>query len=257
MPTSGNQEFPKDVISVTIIIPECSYASYSEKSSCPQNLLPANLGPEMAAPILWAPGKMRSFCRKTAMPVKFLVLGGGGYFGLGVGGGGSADFIFMGAGIFSELCVFDQEALIVHMASIYFPRVPVRGGTFKAQVVLRGATSLEWTLSLALILLILCENKRKLFCSEFCQESTSNKSQAESFFEIFNVNFTPDFALKLHVFALDKPICRVLETSGLPSHWTRFLGRRCDAATINEEINVRRRANGVVRKWGRMDLTGF
>ena len=39
--------------------------------------LSANLGPEMAAPILWAPGKMRSFCRKTSMSIKFLVLGGG------------------------------------------------------------------------------------------------------------------------------------------------------------------------------------
>ena len=36
------------------------------------------------------------------MSIKFLVLGGG-YFGLG-GGGGSADFIFMGAGIFLNLC---------------------------------------------------------------------------------------------------------------------------------------------------------
>ena len=32
------------------------------------------------------------------MSIKFLVLGGGGI--LGLGGGGSADFIFMGAGIF-------------------------------------------------------------------------------------------------------------------------------------------------------------
>ena len=33
------------------------------------------------------------------MSIKFLVSGGGGYFGF-LGGGGSADFIFMGAGIF-------------------------------------------------------------------------------------------------------------------------------------------------------------
>ena len=33
------------------------------------------------------------------MSIKFLVLGGGGILGLG-GGGGSADFIFMGARIF-------------------------------------------------------------------------------------------------------------------------------------------------------------
>ena len=53
--------------------------------------LSAILGPEMGAPILWTPGKMPSFCRKTSMSIKFLVLGGGGE---------SADFIFMGAGIF-------------------------------------------------------------------------------------------------------------------------------------------------------------
>ena len=34
------------------------------------------------------------------MSIKFLVLGGGGYFGFWGGGGGSADFIFMGARIF-------------------------------------------------------------------------------------------------------------------------------------------------------------
>ena len=35
-----------------------------EKASCPQNDLPAILGPEMAPPISWAPGKLRSFCRR-------------------------------------------------------------------------------------------------------------------------------------------------------------------------------------------------
>ena len=39
---------------------------------------PAMLGPEMAAPILWAPGIFGSFCRKTPTPIKFLLLGGGG-----------------------------------------------------------------------------------------------------------------------------------------------------------------------------------
>ena len=55
----------------------------------------AILGPEMAAPILWAPGKMRSFCRKNH--VHTIPGFRGGYFGFG---GGSADFIFMGAAIF-------------------------------------------------------------------------------------------------------------------------------------------------------------
>ena len=54
----------------------------------------AILGPEMAAPILWTPGKMRSFCRKNHVR-KIPPFKGGGF-----GGGGSADFIFMGARIF-------------------------------------------------------------------------------------------------------------------------------------------------------------
>ena len=62
----------------------------------------AILGPEMAARLLWAPGKMRSFCRKTYVH-KISRFRGGGVFW--VGGGGSADFIFMGAGIFL-ICSF-------------------------------------------------------------------------------------------------------------------------------------------------------
>ena len=53
----------------------------------------AILGPEMAAPILWTPGKMRSFCRKNH--VRKIPPFRGGFFG-----GGSAGFIFMGARIF-------------------------------------------------------------------------------------------------------------------------------------------------------------
>ena len=37
---------------------------------------------------------------KTPMPIKFLLLGGGGVLGSLERGGGSANFIFMGAGIF-------------------------------------------------------------------------------------------------------------------------------------------------------------
>ena len=59
----------------------------------------AILGPEMGAPILWTPGKMRSFCRKKRMSIGFLGFRGGGGI-LVLGGGGSADFIFMGARIF-------------------------------------------------------------------------------------------------------------------------------------------------------------
>ena len=57
--------------------------------------LSAILGPEMAAPILWT---LFSFCTKNHVH-KISRLGGGGYFGFW-GGGGSADFIFMGARTF-------------------------------------------------------------------------------------------------------------------------------------------------------------
>ena len=46
----------------------------------------AILGPEMAAPILWTPGKMRSFCRKTCVH-KIPRFFGGGILGFGGGGG--------------------------------------------------------------------------------------------------------------------------------------------------------------------------
>ena len=62
----------------------------------------AILGPEMAAPILWTPGKMRSFCRKTYVHKIPRFMGG-------FGGGGSADFIFMGARIFLNVKRSDPE----------------------------------------------------------------------------------------------------------------------------------------------------
>ena len=61
----------------------------------------AILGPEMAAPILRTPGKMPSFCRKTSMSIKFLVLGGG-EFGFWGGGPGKCRFYFYGREDFSE-----------------------------------------------------------------------------------------------------------------------------------------------------------
>ena len=55
------------------------------------NFLSAILGPEMAAPILWAPGKMRSFLQEKTMSIQFLLLGGGIS---GLGGGGECRFYF-------------------------------------------------------------------------------------------------------------------------------------------------------------------
>ena len=55
----------------------------------------AILGPETAAPILWTPGKMRSFCRKTYVH-KIPRLGGGGVFWVW-GGGGEVPILFLWA----------------------------------------------------------------------------------------------------------------------------------------------------------------
>ena len=59
----------------------------------------------MAAPILWAPGIFLVLSAgKTAMPIKFLLLGGGGsVLGFFRGGGWKCQFYFYGRGDFSEL----------------------------------------------------------------------------------------------------------------------------------------------------------
>ena len=59
------------------------------------------LGPAMAAPILWAPGKNAFFffCRKTYVH-KIPRFGGGGFWVLG--GGGKCRFYFYGRGDFSD-----------------------------------------------------------------------------------------------------------------------------------------------------------
>ena len=53
--------------------------------------LSAILGPEMAVPTLWTPGKMPSFCRKTHVH-KIPRFRGGGI--LGFGGGGEVPILF-------------------------------------------------------------------------------------------------------------------------------------------------------------------
>ena len=83
----------------------CDVGLRCEKSTCSLirqvlvsvKFVSAILGPEMAAPILWTPGKMRPFCRKNHVHKTPRFRRGGGILGLG---GGSADFIFMGARIF-------------------------------------------------------------------------------------------------------------------------------------------------------------
>ena len=61
---------------------------------------PAILRPEMAAPILWAPGIFWFFLLETPHAHKSPPSRGGGGLGFLRRGGGSADFIFMGVGIF-------------------------------------------------------------------------------------------------------------------------------------------------------------
>ena len=78
----------------------CRSATLKKPHVC--NFLPTIFGLEMAASILWAPGIFVVLSTgKPSMPMKFLVLGGGGALGFFLGGGGgAADLIFMGAGIF-------------------------------------------------------------------------------------------------------------------------------------------------------------
>ena len=64
-----------------------------------EKFLSAILGPEMAAPILWARGKIAFFLQENPLSIKFLVLGGG-YFG--VLGGGGCRFDFYGREDFSD-----------------------------------------------------------------------------------------------------------------------------------------------------------
>ena len=67
-PTSINKEKAEDC---TRRIPV-----NSQKNLVSVKCLSAILGPEMAAPILWAPGKCVLSAGKTSMSIKFLLLGG-------------------------------------------------------------------------------------------------------------------------------------------------------------------------------------
>ena len=68
---------------------------------------PATLGPEMAGPILWAPGIVWFFLLETPMSIKFLLLGG---FAFSCRGGWKCQFYFYGHGDF-PLFVQDGTAI--------------------------------------------------------------------------------------------------------------------------------------------------
>ena len=70
----------------------------------------AILGPEMAAPILWTPGKNAFFLQGKPVSIKFRVLGGGGNLGLG-GGGGEVPILFLWARGFFWITSFDGPFL--------------------------------------------------------------------------------------------------------------------------------------------------
>ena len=66
-------------------------------------------GLEMAAPILWAPGISWFFLLENPHAHNIPLLGGGGVLGFfRRGGGGSADFIFMAAGMFLIYGMFSR-----------------------------------------------------------------------------------------------------------------------------------------------------
>ena len=85
--------------------------------------LSAILGPEMAAPILWTPGKIAFFLQENRHVHKIPRFRGGGYFGFWRGGG-SADFIFMGAGIF--LTCFEGNKICMDQSPESMSKVPLR-----------------------------------------------------------------------------------------------------------------------------------
>ena len=98
--------------------------------------LPAILGPEMAAPILWAPGKIAFFLQENLHAHKIPCFRGGGYFGFFLGGG-SADFIFMDARIFL-ICLLTPYLCDFPSFSMEILTAPLQIGThnvgFSAQI---------------------------------------------------------------------------------------------------------------------------
>ena len=71
---------------------------------------PAILGPEMAAPILWAPGILGIFLLENPHPHKIPPFRGRGFWAFLERGGGSANFVLMGVGIFPKLALPCQES---------------------------------------------------------------------------------------------------------------------------------------------------
>ena len=78
--------------------------SYTQirKSMVSKKFPPAILGPEMAAPILWAPGIFWFFLLENPHAHKIPLFRGGGVMGFFGRGGWKCQFYFYGRGDFSE-----------------------------------------------------------------------------------------------------------------------------------------------------------
>ena len=72
--------------------------------------LSALLGPEMGASILWTPGKCVLSAGKKPMSIKFLILGGGGGFGVLGGGEWTVPILFLWARGFSDMTSISSGA---------------------------------------------------------------------------------------------------------------------------------------------------
>ena len=82
--------------------PELAFC-FIQKNPRVRKIVSAILGPEMAAPILWTPGKMRPLCRKNHVHKIPRFGGGGGILGFFLGGGGGeCRFYFYGREDFSD-----------------------------------------------------------------------------------------------------------------------------------------------------------
>ena len=97
----------------------------------------------MAAPILWAPGIFGLFLQdKNSMSIKFLV---SGVWYLVFLGGGSVNFVFMGAGIFVILDYTMIKALAVINLFVfqYFSQEKKKAHTHKLFALVRVRLTLE------------------------------------------------------------------------------------------------------------------
>ena len=91
-----SQQISSDDSQITHLI-LCPPKTFQKNPRVRKCFLSAILGPEMAAPILWARGKNSFFLQDKPMSIKFLVLRGGGGILCFWGGGGEVAILFLWA----------------------------------------------------------------------------------------------------------------------------------------------------------------